>query len=40
MPNLENAFISSSAVRTILKYGGDVSHLVPPAILEELKKGE
>jgi pantetheine-phosphate adenylyltransferase len=36
MPNLENAFISSSTVRTILKYNGDVSHLVPPAILEEL----
>jgi pantetheine-phosphate adenylyltransferase len=36
MPNLENAFISSSVVRSILKYGGDVSHLVPKEILEDL----
>jgi pantetheine-phosphate adenylyltransferase len=37
MPNLENAFISSSVVRTILKYGGDFSHLVPPAVTERIK---
>jgi len=37
MPNLENAFISSSVVRSILKYKGDVSHLVPNEILEDLK---
>ena len=36
MPNLENAFISSSVVRSILKYKGDVSHLVPKEILGEL----
>ncbi len=36
MPNLENAFISSSVVRSILKYGGDVSHLVPKEILGDL----
>ncbi len=29
MPNLQNAFISSSVVRAILYHGGDVSHLVP-----------
>ncbi len=29
MPNLQNAFISSSVVRAILHHGGDVSHLVP-----------
>ena len=36
MPNLENAFISSSVVRSILKYRGDVSHLVPKEILKDL----
>jgi pantetheine-phosphate adenylyltransferase len=37
MPNLQNAFISSSVVRSILKYDGDVSHLVPAEILEDLR---
>ena len=37
MPNLNNAFISSSVVRSILKYRGDVKHLVPKEILEDLK---
>ncbi len=37
MPNLDNAFISSSVVRSILKYKGDVSHLVPKEILKDLK---
>lgn len=32
MPSLQNAFISSSVVRTILKFGGNVSHLVPSAV--------
>ncbi len=36
MPNLQNAFISSSVVRSILKYKGDVSHLVPKEILGDL----
>jgi len=36
MPNLENAFISSSVVRSILKYNGDVSHLVPETIIKDL----
>ncbi len=36
MPNLENAFISSSVVRSILKYGGEVSHLIPKEIAGEL----
>ncbi|MEO1924034.1 MAG: pantetheine-phosphate adenylyltransferase [Nautiliaceae bacterium] len=36
MPNLNNAFISSSVVRSILKYKGDVSHLVPKEIIEDL----
>jgi pantetheine-phosphate adenylyltransferase len=36
MPNLENAFISSSVVRSILKYNGDVSHLIPKEIVKDL----
>jgi len=36
MPNLENAFISSSVVRSILKYNGDVSHLIPNEIIKDL----
>jgi len=38
MPNLENAFISSSTVRTILKYRGRVNHLVPVGIVPFLEK--
>ncbi|EAJ7111371.1 pantetheine-phosphate adenylyltransferase [Campylobacter upsaliensis] len=37
MPNLKNAFISSSIVRSIAAYGGDVSSLVPKEILPFLK---
>ncbi|MRI59042.1 MAG: pantetheine-phosphate adenylyltransferase [Epsilonproteobacteria bacterium] len=37
MPNLKNAFISSSVVRAILKYKGNVSHLVPPSIIPLLE---
>jgi len=37
MPSLQNAFISSSVVRAILKFKGDVSHLVPPSILSMLE---
>jgi len=36
MPKLENAFISSSVVRSILKYNGNVSHLVPKEIIKDL----
>jgi len=36
MPNLENAFISSSVVRSILKYNGDVKHLIPKEIHKDL----
>ncbi len=38
MPNLQNAFISSSVVRTILSHKGDCSHLVPQEILPMLDK--
>lgn len=34
MPSLKNAFISSSIVRSILKHGGNISHLVPPSVFE------
>ena len=37
MPSLQNAFISSSIVRSVLSHGGDVSKLVPNEILETLK---
>ncbi len=37
MPSLKNAFISSSVVRAILKFKGDVSHLVPHSILPLLE---
>ncbi|ATB69735.1 phosphopantetheine adenylyltransferase [Sulfurospirillum diekertiae] len=37
MPSLKNAFISSSVVRSIVKHGGDVSHLVPPMVLPYLQ---
>jgi pantetheine-phosphate adenylyltransferase len=37
MPNLENAFISSSVVRSILKYNGDVSHLIPKEIIKDIQ---
>ena len=37
MPTLENAFVSSSIVRTILNFEGEVSHLVPKEILNEIK---
>jgi len=38
MPSLQNAFISSSIVRSILKHGGDASHLVSSEILPYLNK--
>ncbi len=38
MPHLENAFISSSVVRSILSHKGDVKHLVPKKILGVLKE--
>ncbi|WP_201333883.1 pantetheine-phosphate adenylyltransferase [Nitratiruptor sp. YY09-18] len=37
MPSLQNAFISSSVVRAILKFKGDVSHLVPQEIIPLLE---
>ena len=37
MPSLENAFISSSVVRSILSFNGKISHLVPEAILDDIQ---
>lgn len=37
MPRLENAFVSSSIVRELIKFDGNFSHLVPHEILEDLK---
>ena len=37
MPTLQNAFVSSSVVREILKFDGSVEHLVPIEILGDLK---
>jgi pantetheine-phosphate adenylyltransferase len=38
MPSLENAFISSSVVRAILKHDGSIAHLVPKVILPYIDK--
>lgn len=38
MPTLENAFISSSVVRAILKHNGSIKHLVPHEILPLIDK--
>ncbi len=38
MPTLENAFISSSVVRAILKHSGPINHLVPKEILPLIDK--
>ena len=37
MPTLNNAFVSSSVVREVLKFKGSVEHLVPKEIIEEIK---
>lgn len=36
MPSLDNAFISSSVVRSLLKYNGKIDHLVPVEVLKYL----
>jgi pantetheine-phosphate adenylyltransferase len=37
MPTLENAFVSSSIVRELIRFDGNFSHLVPAVILKDLK---
>lgn len=34
MPTLENAFVSSTIVREIIRFDGKFQHLVPPEVLE------
>jgi pantetheine-phosphate adenylyltransferase len=38
MPKLENAFVSSTVVREIIKYNGDITHLVPKEVEIFIKK--
>lgn len=38
MPSLDNVFISSSIVRTILRHNGDISHLVPKCVIKYIKQ--
>lgn len=37
MPSLQNAFVSSSVVRELIRFGGDYSHIVPKEILDQIK---
>ena len=37
MPSLDNVFISSSIVRTMLRHNGDISHLVPDSVIKYIK---
>ncbi len=37
MPSLNNAFISSSVVRSLLKFHGKIDHLVPAEILKQIQ---
>ncbi|MBD3792691.1 MAG: pantetheine-phosphate adenylyltransferase [Campylobacterales bacterium] len=37
MPSLENAFISSSVVRSILPFKGKIDHLIPEVILDDVQ---
>ena len=37
MPSLEQAFVSSSVVRSILYFDGKIDHLVPPEVFEMIK---
>jgi pantetheine-phosphate adenylyltransferase len=38
MPNEQFSYTSSSLVKQVAKYGGDVSHFVPPNVAAALKK--
>jgi len=39
MPSLDNAFVSSSIVRELIRFDGDFSHLVPHEVIDLIKKG-
>lgn len=36
--NLEYAYLSSTTVKEVACYGGDISHFVPPAVAERIKQ--
>lgn len=36
MPSLQNAFISSTVVRSILLHGGEIAHLVPTSVKDSI----
>jgi pantetheine-phosphate adenylyltransferase len=38
MPTLNNAFVSSSIVRDLIKHNGKISHLVPTSIINLIKE--
>jgi pantetheine-phosphate adenylyltransferase len=35
---IEDSFVSSSVVRTLLKYGGSINHLVPDEVLKYIER--
>jgi len=39
MPHLEHAFISSSVVRSLIKYQGKIDHLVPNEVFKLITEG-
>lgn len=38
MPNLKNAFVSSSAIRTLIKFNGKTEHLLPSEVEKTIKR--
>ncbi|MEA3290000.1 MAG: pantetheine-phosphate adenylyltransferase [Campylobacterota bacterium] len=38
MPSLENAFVSSSIVRELIKFDGSYDHLIPQNIINDMKE--
>ena len=38
LPRLENGFLSSSIVRSVLSHDGDISSLVPSSVNEMIEK--
>ncbi|HIP13565.1 MAG TPA: pantetheine-phosphate adenylyltransferase [Arcobacter sp.] len=38
MPSLQNAFVSSSIVRELIRFDGNYNHLIPTNIKEEIKQ--
>lgn len=38
MPRLRYSYLSSSVVREIVRFGGDVSKMVPPYVFEKIKE--